>query len=438
MSNDHDNGVSLLERDLLELRRPHERDEAFRRELRLALEDQAAGQPTRLQGALRSSALRRRLVILGGTVVAASLIGTVFGYVQLTGSTPLAGPPAASAATVLRAAAASGLAPGDVGHYVYSFSVQVPGSGPASAAGGGSSNPLHGGEVKSPQGSGAATGEGCKAAGTGTVDVWVAGGDPARSAQSVTLAKACDAPETLLGRFVQVGAASYGYDATHDALTLPSEPNAAPAIVLPNEAYDGASLAQSLEQLAARGSRVVALAPQTLEGTPVNVIQADGVLDRPALRVTLYLDAHTNALRGFDAASIDPAYPAPSWQVRLQSASTMAAASAPGGTFSLQSAAEAVHRVALRPDKLALPPACRGSKPTSKAGSLLAACQASDPGLTAQQLASALSQPSVQQLRQSVADGVLSAGEADAAQAQLEAELVRAVTVVGLPASARR
>jgi hypothetical protein len=393
MSSDHDKSLSLLERELKELSSPQQHDELFRTELRLTLKDQAARQPTpRFLGDRWLAGGRRRLVFIAGAVATASLVTLIFGYLRLTGSTPLVGPTPASAATVLRAAAVSALVPGEVGHYTYSFTAQLPGADPTTES--------------------------------GTVDVWIAGGDPARSAQTVTVTRAPGASGALLARIIQVGGASYGYDATHNELTLPAEQNAAPAIVLPNGAYDGASLAQSIERLAARGSRVAALAPQTLEGRPANVIEADGVLGRPSLRITLYFDAQSDLLRGFDADSIDPSYPLPYWRVRLRSAITMATTAAPAGTFSLQIPAGSSH-VGLSADKLALPSECGGSKPASAAGSLLAACQANAPGVTAPQLASAMSRSSDTELRRGVTDGVLSAAEAGAAQGQLEAELVR-------------
>jgi hypothetical protein len=246
---------------------------------------------------------------------------------------------------------------------------------------------------------------------------------------------------SLVGRFVELGRDLFGYDAAHNALSLPSDRNAAPAIVLPNEVYDGAALASTIEQLAARGSRVVALPPQTLEGVPVEVVQADGVLDRPALRLTLYFDTQTHVLRGFDAASDDPSYPTPSWQVRLQSHTAMPASSVPPGTFALHLPAGARVEERLRG---ALPAACggitlgldRGSSPSSMAKpatvSPLALCQQHDPSLTADQLAAALAREPEAQLQQAVAAGILSTQEASAARAMLQSQLAR--LVAGQPA----
>jgi hypothetical protein len=186
------------------------------------------------------------------------------------------------------------------------------------------------------------------------------------------------------------------------------------------------------------------LPTQTLEGAPVEVIQADGVLDRPALRVTLYFDARTHVQRGFDAASDDPTYPTPSWQVRLRSQATMPASSVPPGTFALE--LPAVTRVEESPSGV-LPAACggitlppyRGSSTWSKAErgliTPLALCQQHDPSLTADQLASALAQEPEAQLQEAVAAGILSPQEASAARATLQSQL--ASLVAGQPAGLR-
>jgi hypothetical protein len=305
--------------------------------------------------------------------------------------------------------------PGEAGHYVYSFTVSGPG-------------------VEGPPGE-------------GTVEVWIKrSATVSISAQTVSLGgpKAEDrnpSQSSLVGRFVELGRDLFGYDAAHNALSLPSDRNAAPAIVLPNEVYDGAALASAIEQLGARGSRVVALPPQTLDGVPVEVVQADGVLDRPALRLTLYFDAQTHVLRGFDAASDDPSYPTPSWQARLQSQSRMPASSVPPRTFALHLPAGTRVEERLRG---ALPAACggitagpdRGSSPSSRAKpatiSPLAVCRQHDPSLTADQLAAALAQEPDAQLQHAVAAGILSPQEASAARATLQSQLAR--LVAGQPA----
>jgi hypothetical protein len=264
-------------------------------------------------------------------------------------------------------------------------------------------------------------------AGSGTVEVWVDGSaQPVRTVQSVTVAG--KGSSGALGKFVQVGNAMFGYDASHNLLALPSASNAAPSIVLPNDVYDGADLARTL---AARGSHVVSLGRRTLDGVAVDAIQADGVLDRPALRVTLYFNAATHVLQGFDAAVTDPSYSAPSWQVRLRSMATLARSAAPTDTFAVPFPAGA--RVGMLPDLTALPRGCgiagKGQAPDAKArlatpgNTILATCQHNDPSLTADQVVAALTAPARVQLKEAVAGGALTHTQAADALATLEGQL---------------
>ncbi|MGH2852645.1 MAG: hypothetical protein ACRDLF_00415 [Solirubrobacteraceae bacterium] len=413
MRYDDDSRLATLERELEDLRRPEAGDEEMRADLRAKLLRQAA-QPTVRLG-LFHRLLTRRPVVLSGLAAGAFAAIGLLGYASLTGSNPLSGPTPASAATILRAAAASGLAPGQAGHYIYTFTA----SGPTQGA--------------SPSG--------------GTVDVWIdPSANPSVSVQAVSL----DAPKggsanpagSLVGRFAQLGSDIYGYDAAHGALSLPSAGNAAPAVVLPNEAYDGAAIARAVEALAARGSRVVALPPQSLEGVPVEVVQAEGVLNRPALRVTLYFDAQTHDLRGFDTESSDASYPAPSSHVRLQSQSIVPASSVPQGTFTL--GLPASFRVEENPSG-ALATACGATKigsngaPADRSSpaepatvSPLTRCQQHDPSLTADQLVTALSGEPDAQIHAALAAGLLDAQEAASARATLQAGLAR--LVAGQPA----
>jgi hypothetical protein len=414
MMHDDNQQLETLERELEDLGRTGPKDEAVRARLRVRLMRQAAEPPAPRSRLAWGVFPRSRMRLAGALAIALSIVGLV-SYASLSERSSLSGPTAASAATILHAAAASGLMPGEAGHYVYGFTVNGAGfEGPP---------------------------------GEGTVEVWInRSATVSVSAQTVSLGGAKAEGQnlshsSLVGRFVELGQDLFGYDATHKALSLPSDRNAAPAIVLPNEVYDGAALANTIERLAARGSRVVALPPQTLDGVPVEVVQADGVLDRPALRLTLYFDAQTHVLRGFDAASDDPSYPTPSWQVRLQSQTTMPASSVPPGAFALDLPAGTRVEERLRG---ALPPACggitvgadRGSSPSRSAKpvtvSPLAVCQQHDPSLTADQLAAALAQEPDAQLQQAVAAGILSAQEASAARLMLQSQLARLVT--GQPA----
>jgi hypothetical protein len=414
MRHDDEQQLETLERELEDLGRTSPQDEAVRARLRVRLMRRAAELPARRSRLSRRVFPQSRVRLAGALAIAVSIVGLV-SYASLTERSTLSGPTDASAATILHAAAASGLAPGEAGHYVYTFTVSGPGIG--------------------------------EPPGEGAVEVWInRSATVSISQQTVTLGGAkADGQNpyrsTLVGRFVELGRDVFGYDASHNALSLPSERNAAPAIVLPNEVYDGAALASTIGQLAARGSRVVALPPQTLEGVPVEVIQADGALDRPALRLTLYFDAQTHVLRGFDAASDDPSYPTPSWRVRLQSQTTVPASSVPPGTFALHLPAGTRVEERLRG---ALPAACggitvvpdRGSSPNSRAWparvSPLAVCRQHDPSLTADQLVAALAQEPDTQLQQAVAGGILSPQEASAARAMLQSQLAR--LVAGQPA----
>jgi hypothetical protein len=384
---------SLVESDLEAFRSTLEDPAAFRTELRALL---AAEGAARRRAAPRRARTRRR----GPAAIALAAVGllAVLAVALLSGSSALR-PSTASAATVLRQAAAVAPAPGELGHYVYDFTASFPGGPDAS----------------------------------GTVDVWVDGSaQPVRTAQTVTLAGK-GSGSAALGTFVQVGNDMFGYDASHNLLALPSASNAAPSIVLPNDVYDGADLARTL---AARGSHVVSLGRRTLDGVTVDAIQADGVLDRPALRVTLYFNAATHVLEGFDAAVTDPSYSAPSWHVRLRSVATLPRSAAPAGTFAVPFPSGA--RVGLRPDLTALPRSCgipgKGEAPGAKArlaapgNTILATCQRNDPSLTADEIVAALAAPARAQLQEAVAGGALTQTQAADAFTTLQGqfgELVR-------------
>ncbi len=393
MSAEREDMTTLLEAELEELRAPYAGEDAFRAGLRARLE-RRAHERLRRRRRLRGASLRAVVVACAGAAA--------FGALQLGGVVG-GGSSSASAAGVLRVAAAAGPTVDEVQHLVYDFTVDVPaGTIPAKAAG----------------------------PSAGSVDVWVA---PDRSSQTLELAKGPGDPTQTLARVVQVGSSSFGYDASHEALTLPSEPDAVPAIVLPNESYDGASTARTLQRLAAQGAQVRRLAERTLAGVPVEAVEAAGLPDRPALRLTLYFDANTGLLRGFDAGGEDPSYPMPSWQVRLREASTMPASAAPSGAFALQ-LPPGTARVAFRPQKRAFGAICAGAGKLP-AASLLASCRAGEPSITPEALAARLARPFVAELRTAVADGVIGAEQAAVAQGGLEAEMRRAVQ--GAPAARR-
>jgi hypothetical protein len=99
-------------------------------------------------------------------------------------------------------------------------------------------------------------------------------------------------------------------------------------------------VAQSLSTLAHVSPRHVRLLPQqSLDGVTVDVIEVDGWTDAPAQRTIFYFDANSYVLRGFDATSLDPSYPMPTWQARLTSETAMAASAVPPQTFALDAPA---------------------------------------------------------------------------------------------------
>jgi hypothetical protein len=191
-----------------------------------------------------------------------------------------------------------------------------------------------------------------------TADVWIeaaAAGAATRSSQTLTaaatspgqLAKgqrgnaASGAP--VLARYLQLGQVVYGYTGGNPTwIVIPGSHDQHPGWMIPNAALDGAGVAQELSVLAQRAPRQVRLLrAQTLDGVAVDVLQVSGWADAPGMRTTFYFDDHSFVLHGFDAVSIDPSYPTPSWQVRLASYTTMATAAVPPTAFTLNAPAGA-------------------------------------------------------------------------------------------------
>jgi hypothetical protein len=329
-----------------------------------------------------------RLISLGAALLLA--LGGAGGYLHFSSSTPV------SAQTVLRHAAAA-LAPGQVSHLTYTVTV----SGDH------------------------------KGAGTGTAEVWIqanASGSPDLSAQTLTMSNNGAAP---VGRYVQVGDQVYAYDASHDAILLAQEARENPSWVLPNNIFNGAGIAQYLSALAPQSPQRIQLLPQqTLDGHLVDVVRVDGWTDRPAQRTILYFDAESYLLRGFDASSLDPSYPTPSWQVRLSAAATMAATAVPSGTFTLNAPATA--RVyPPQPDLAAFGAVCHSGanvKGLLKSGqSLLAACRATAPGVTASILVAALAAPAKATLDAAAAAGVITPAQEAGSLVWLNAQITSMV-----------
>lgn len=323
--------------------------------------------PQRRNGALVT--MRARLASTAAAVLLVT--GGAVGYQQLHGVAP------ASAQHVLsRAAAAMRLAPGQAAHLVYSISVTPP-SGSTSSAGKAAMNGL-------------------------TSDVWVqadASGTPGESAQTLTAGVPNQGGGAgNEGRYIQIGQQVYAYDRAHNAILIsPGARSEQPSWVVPNDALDGTSVTRELSALAQRSPSQVQLLPrQTIDGTMVDAIQVNGWTDRPGQRTTFYFDTKSYVLRGFDAVGIDPSYPMPSWQVRLESYTPMAAPAVPVGAFALNAPLDA-RIVAPQPDPAIVASVCHGTSMkqvlAGGAESLLAACQATAPTVTADSLVSALLAP---------------------------------------------
>jgi hypothetical protein len=384
--------------DKLTQRATNEREQPFKDELRQRLLNTAAAMPhtpprrrsLRIGGYL-SSPRRARIALATVTVAALALTG-VLSLTSLTSQGPLSGPGSASAQIILHRVAATTLAPGQAAHFAYTITLTA--SKPTINA-------------------------------SGTIDLWyeITADGASRSLQTLTLSKAPGLPAQLYGRYLQLGDQLYAYDAERNLILLPSERNDISVIVLPNAAFDGATLARTLEPLAA-GGKARLLPRQTLNGTPVDPVQVDGALDEPGLRATFYFDAQSHLLRGFDATSIDPSYPTPSWHIRLTTTSATPAGSVPAGAFDL--AAPTTTPIEPPPlNKQTLFAVCshRLTQQT-KPATILAACQTANPHLTPTQILNALTQDTKTQLDTALHAGLITTNQANtaltAAQAQIQ------------------
>ena len=366
---------------------------------------------------LRPAARGARHAVLAA--VAAALLLAMSGIV---GALHAGGPTLVSAQTVLRRVAARQLAPNQAAHLVETVTVTLDGR-----------------------------------TATGTADVWFqtdANGTPTLSVQDLTLDKGgkggadravASSVPARHSRFIQIGSQLLAYNPElrgDNTIMLASrgQTRTHPSWVVPNEVFDGASVAQSLSALAQASPQQVRLLPQqTLDGHTVDVVEVDGWTQAPAQRTVFYFDAQSYVLRGFDATGLDPSYPMPSWQARFSAATTMAASAVPPQTFAL--AAPATARVALDLGGPAFGTApCHFSataKESLRSGhSLLSVCQATAPGVTAAALVAALAAPDKATLDAAVAAGVLTPAQAAVYLGQVQDQLTAYVTASTSPSAA--
>jgi hypothetical protein len=327
--------------------------------------------------------------------------GGLAGYSRLSTPTP------ASAQAVLHHAAAVRMAANEAEHLAFGVTVTFPGQDSGKSAG----------------------------TRTGSADVWIksdGSGTPTVSSQTLTLAV-----KNIDSRYIQESGETYSYDPelrNDNTILLGREARIDPSWLVPNHMFDGATVAQYLNQ-PGQQQGVQLLPQQTLDGRLVDVVQVDGGPNRPALRTTFYFDAHTYLLRGFDATAIDPSYPIPEWQARLTDRATMPSASAPAAAFRLNAPASA--RVHLPPfDATTINAAFEATckSPTNLKQTLgsgrtpLAACHASNPGVTKAELVNALVAPFRQDLNRALAEQQISPQQAQQGLQDAQAQMAQLVT----------
>jgi len=343
---------------------------------------------------------RTRLV---GLVAALLLAGSgLAGYLRLSNPLP------ASAQVVLRYAAAVRLAPRQVLHVRYLLTVTGMQKGSRATAG------LR-----------------------GVADVWLtadARGAPTVSVQTLTMSHM-----NMISRYVQVGQQVYAYNpemrGDHVIVLNPAQ-RALPSWVEPSATYLGSSVAQDLTVLTQRfPQRLRMLEHQTLNGHAVDTLTVDGWSSRPGQRTTFYFDAQTYILRGFDATSLDPTYPMPSWQARLVSSTVIPSTAVAPRTFRLNAPASAqvapfdlTDPAAFQAIARAFTSACHSVTSMKTAlmtrDNLLVTCQATAPSMTAAALLAALAAPAATALDGAVAAGQITQAQTLAARGALHDQLI--------------
>jgi hypothetical protein len=240
----------------------------------------------------------------------------------------------------------------------------------------------------------------------------------------------------VVERDQQTALGTYTYDGTHNTIVVPSRNDpgwsarSAPTLPLPVYLLDGASVAQRVADLAAQGAAHVQLLPQrTIAGIRVDAVQVDGWPAGASIAATIYFDADSHLLRGFDSHGTDPSYGSPVWRVRLAVQTSGPRAAAPADAFPLGAPASA--QVQPPPPAVgALPGLCRRQpKHLFASGqTVLKTCQTQHPGLTEQALVNALIGSARQDLAAAVKAGAITRTQADAALQAQRAQIVAMLT----------
>jgi hypothetical protein len=401
--------IALLE-DLRALGEPDARDERLREALAETLLANAASDAGQLEHQLASSThpprrRRRRLAARGrrrfGALAAPALALAAFVLAMII---LLGGHGGASAEALLRRAAAITFEPNQARHIVYDVTMTLPGH-----------------------------------VATGTGEIWMAtdtAGKPVEATETLRLAKSATAPQMVVERDQQTALGTYTYDGAHNTIVIPSrnDPSwsarATPTLPLPVYLLDGATVAQRVADLAAQGAaHVHLLAERTIDGVTVDAIQVDGWPNGALITATLYFDAGTHVLRGFDSHGTDPSYDSPVWRVRLSEQTSGPRATAPANAFPLDAPASAQVQP-LPPAAGALPRLC-GRQPKlllASGQTVLDACHTKHPGLTKDALVNALIGTAAQDLAAAVRAGAITRTQADAALQAQRTQIIAMLT----------
>jgi hypothetical protein len=386
--------ASILE-DLGALCEPDARDERFRAELADLLLAAASADAGRLRQRRFLRRRERRLRPLVAPAAALALLALLMSFL-------VAGRGGASAEALLRRAAAVTFEPNQARHLLYDVTVTSPGHTE-----------------------------------TGTGEIWIAtdaAGRPVQATETLRLAKSATAPTMVVQRVQQTPQGTYTYDATHNAIVIPSHnddrsASRAETLPLPVYLFDGASVAQRVADLAAQGStRVQLLSQRPVDGVTVDPVQVDGWPDA-ASRITLYFDDDTHLLRGVDSQSTDPSYDSPALQIRLAQQTSGPRDSAPADAFTLDAPASA--QVQPPPPAMTrVAPLCGSQLKLQLAAgqSLLDICRATNPLLTKDALINALIGSTPQDLATAVAARAITRGQADAALQAQRSQIVAMLT----------
>jgi hypothetical protein len=399
--------TALLD-DLRALGDPDVRDERFCEALAESLLANAITDARRLapqpSNAGHSARRSRRAASRGRRLVALAVPALALAIFVLVMSFPFGGHGGASAEGLLRRAAAITFEPNQARHLVYDVTMTLPGH-----------------------------------LATGTGQIWIAAnarGKPVEATETLRLSKTASGRQMVVERDQQTMRGTYTYDGTHNAIVIPSRNDftsaarSAPTLPLPVYLFDGATVAQRVADLLAHGAVRAHLLPErTIDGVTVDAVRVDGWPNGASIAATLYFDARSHLLRGFDSHGTDPSYDSPVWRVRLAKQTSMPRDKAPADAFAL----DAPTGAKVQPPPPAFGALLRlcGRQPKLLLGSgktLLATCQTGHPGLTKNVLVAALVGSAPQDLAAAVQAGAINRPQAEAALQLQRTQIIQMLT----------